>query len=506
MSLRRKIIFYAILIVAIACRIILFVSHPGGLNQDEASIGYEAWSLLTSGMDRNGMSWPVHFIAWGSGQNALYAYLSLPFIKVFGLHVFSIRLVNLLCGILSIVAVYSMVNKAYGYKTAVIAMTLAAIAPWHIMLSRWALESNLFPAMFLFALWALMKAQEKRYFYYIAALLLGLSLYVYGSAYLVITLFAVVVMCYFLRQKAISWKEALFSVLLYLVIAFPIYLFVLINVLGWDTIRLGCFTIPRVCGERMLSMWQGLSISKILENIKMLVLFQTDGNIRNAIPYYGCFYLVSLPFCMNGILVLVKKREALSFMVLCALVCASGLFLVYSDPNINRVNAIYFPLIICTAAGLADMLKGKKVMLAVAGCYFLLFAGFCSQYFGKEYRDQIAEEFFASFGEALVQADELAKTDQGKRTVYVTGNVNMPYIYALFYNRIDPEVYLQTAEFWERNTAFEFVRSFAGYQFYVDDIDRSQPGIYVLRNDQLVNLEVTDEVYYFDRFSVVEIR
>lgn len=66
-------------------RILYIGSIPPGLNQDEASIGYDAYSILHYGIDRNGVHLPIHLIAWGSGQNALYAYLSMPFIWLFGL-------------------------------------------------------------------------------------------------------------------------------------------------------------------------------------------------------------------------------------------------------------------------------------------------------------------------------------------------------------------------------------------------------------------------------------
>ena len=48
---------------------------PGGLNQDEASAGYDAYAIFKYGIDRNGIRYPVHLVAWGSGQNALYSYL-----------------------------------------------------------------------------------------------------------------------------------------------------------------------------------------------------------------------------------------------------------------------------------------------------------------------------------------------------------------------------------------------------------------------------------------------
>lgn len=70
--------FMLIFLLAAVLRLWAFGTVPGGLNQDEASIGYDAWSILYYGIDRNGIRLPVHLIAWGSGQNALYAYLSMP--------------------------------------------------------------------------------------------------------------------------------------------------------------------------------------------------------------------------------------------------------------------------------------------------------------------------------------------------------------------------------------------------------------------------------------------
>ena len=67
-------------------RLLMLKSLPYGLNQDEASSGYDAFALLAKGIDRNGVSFPVLFVSWGSGQNALMAYLAMPFIALFIYH------------------------------------------------------------------------------------------------------------------------------------------------------------------------------------------------------------------------------------------------------------------------------------------------------------------------------------------------------------------------------------------------------------------------------------
>lgn len=137
-----------LLIVGALLRLLWLGEIPGGLNQDEASIGYDAWALLHSGIDRNGISWPVNFIAWGSGQNVLYGYLSIPFIALFDLSVFSIRLTSAFWGVICLWLFWRM-GRRKDEAMGVWALLLIATSPWHIMASRWALESNIVPAVVL---------------------------------------------------------------------------------------------------------------------------------------------------------------------------------------------------------------------------------------------------------------------------------------------------------------------------------------------------------------------
>src|SRR6266498_235463 len=115
-------LFLVILAVGIFARTWEFSKVPPGLNPDEASIGVEAYYLFKFGMDRNGISFPVHLISWGSGQNALYAYLIMPFIALRGLNAQSIRLPMMLSGILSLPLMYYVGRQMFGNKYALVAM------------------------------------------------------------------------------------------------------------------------------------------------------------------------------------------------------------------------------------------------------------------------------------------------------------------------------------------------------------------------------------------------
>ena len=73
-----------ILGVAAVTRLAGLGKIPEGILPDEACAAYNAWALMTEGMDNRGYGFPVYFIAWGSGMNTLYSYLSIPFLWLFG--------------------------------------------------------------------------------------------------------------------------------------------------------------------------------------------------------------------------------------------------------------------------------------------------------------------------------------------------------------------------------------------------------------------------------------
>ena len=98
----RRALFWLILAIGIFARVFRFGLVPGGINQDEAFAGYEAWALLNYGIDTAGYHNPVYLTAWGSGMNALESYLMMPFIALFGLKVWVIRLPQLIVSCMSL--------------------------------------------------------------------------------------------------------------------------------------------------------------------------------------------------------------------------------------------------------------------------------------------------------------------------------------------------------------------------------------------------------------------
>lgn len=499
---RKQIIISCVFVLALLIRTYLFGSHPGGLNQDEASIGYDAWALLNYGVDRNGVSMPVHLLAWGSGQNALYAYLSMPFIKLFGLNVVTVRMVNLIFGMVAVAVVYFMVKQFRGYRTALIAAALTAIAPWHIMLSRWGLESNIFPAMLLLSVWTFLKAFDNKYFLILSGLLFALTLYSYGSAYPVVTLFCLFAFVYTIVKKAVPAKILIISAAVFIIFALPIYLFVIVNMFGLESINIGFISIPALSYSRIVSL-SGFSLSGAFKNIFDNLILQVDSSTRNSFPVYGCFYVISLPFFIAGVIKSFKEKTAFDFALLLMFACSFLLFFIYSSTNINRVNALYLPAIIFTAAGIESATKKPRAALAVGLSYCIMFCGFAAHYFGSSYRAEISREFFDSFDSAIMKAKEVSGEED---TIFVTGRVNMPYIYVLFYTQTPPQEYISTVKIRNPNAEFQKVESFGNYVFNLDGLNSRVPGIYIARNNEIDSPDYyTDEYYVFENYTVLVI-
>lgn len=484
---------WAVIIFFIGAAVRLFLCGiiPPGLNQDEASIGYDAYAVLHYGMDRNGIHNPIHFIAWGSGQNALYGYLSMPFIYLFGLTPLSVRGVSLLFGIVGMLAFYYLLRRISGTKSfALLGMFLLAISPWHIMMSRWALESNLFPTLVLLGVLLLYVSFEKNNWFPAACFVFALSLYAYGTSYFFIPIFVAISVAYAFLYKKIKLKQLAIGGALFVVSSLPIFLFVIINRLKLPSIDGGLFTIPRLTGtprfDQVSSVFHNEMLQQAVQNFKKFLLMflkQDDGLIWNALPPYGFLYFFCIPLLIIGLCKALYELRTKAwnpgFIMLAWFITAVAMAFI-TDVNINRINIIYFPSIYFAASGVW-ILKKKfaRSLIPIVTAFAICFVGFTYDYFIK-FPQKVSYAFFESFGDAFQYA---ANATDGK--IEVTNTVNMPYIFALFYDQTDPRLFRQTVQYVDPNSPFQLVSSFGRYYFSDHRIDDHQIAAYVVPNSDI---------------------
>jgi 4-amino-4-deoxy-L-arabinose transferase-like glycosyltransferase len=138
------IIFTLIIALAAFLRFYNLANVPVALNQDEAVNGYDAYSLLVTMRDHHGSFLPVMLESFGDWVSPIITYLTIPFVKVFGLTEFSIRLPVACLGVGTVILMYVFTMQVFKSKTlALLSSFLLAIMPWHIHLSRWAIPPSI---------------------------------------------------------------------------------------------------------------------------------------------------------------------------------------------------------------------------------------------------------------------------------------------------------------------------------------------------------------------------
>jgi len=148
--LKRKALLLEILAAMMIVGLALFLrlyrldASPRGALIDEAHFGYIAQSLLKTGRDEHGLSWPLVFKGFGDQKLPGYAYFLLPFVAVFNLSVFSIRVPSALIGVASVIAMMFLAKKSrFEPRDVLLAGLIMAVSPWSFFLSRFGFESNL---------------------------------------------------------------------------------------------------------------------------------------------------------------------------------------------------------------------------------------------------------------------------------------------------------------------------------------------------------------------------
>ncbi len=148
-----------ILLVAAALRIPLLATAPPGLNQDEAINAWDAYCLLKTGTDSNGVSWPIFYArGFGSNRTTLFIYFLLPFQAIGSLGVWTARLPAALAGVAAVALMFAVGRRLFDPTTGLVAAGLLAVCPWHIQQSRWANEAGIGTLLVLLPLAALLRA------------------------------------------------------------------------------------------------------------------------------------------------------------------------------------------------------------------------------------------------------------------------------------------------------------------------------------------------------------
>lgn len=480
---------YCIILIGIIIRVVNFGNTPCGFNQDEAFAGYEAFSLLNYGVDSAGYHNPCYFVSWGSGMNVLESYLAIPFMKIFGCSIITLRLPQLILSCISLPVFYLLIKKIFSHKTALLGLCLLIISPWHIMLSRWGLESNLAPALLLIGFYFLIRGVDENKYLIFASIIYGISLYSYSITWIVVPLTIIVCGLYIIfTKKKISLLYITFSEAILFVIALPLILFLLVNKGFIPEISTDFISIPKLLSMRSSE----ISISNLFSrqsynNLFNVFINQNDGLIWNSTSEFGMFYKISIPFIIVGavkitsISVKAIQKRIFDYKVFIVLGMISSILtcLLIANINVNKSNSLHFFTLILLTIGMKEtliILKNHSIIQKSILCsYMLSFLFFCSYYFGS-YNDQISN----SFRYGLQGAVEYVK-DNNLDDICVDSSAYYPQI--LFYDQTPTDIFINTVKYTNYPSAFLDVEKFGKYEFGIDYNNLETDKVYIAKAD-----------------------
>lgn len=463
--------------LASALRLYCLGDNPPGLTWDEASLGYNAYSILKTGRDEYGQFLPLVFKSFGDYKPGLYVYLTVPSIKFFGLTEAAVRLPSALIGIFTPVLLYFFVREIFKSRPmALFSAVVLAFSPWHIHFSRGAWEANVALFLLLLGLYSLSRSLKNGLWFYFAGLSFGLSLLSYQGAKMIVPL--ILIGWFFFWRKEI-WRSVSYHLILagFLVgvIIMPVVIASLaggggrLKVMSLFSYRRPEEEIKRIINDdqgnqwlfrlfhsELLSMGYGFLGRYFNHFSGRFLFFEGDwSNLRHSVGYMGVFYPIEFVFLLAGMALLIKRnlREG-KFLWYWLLI--SPLPAAFSRDSIQAVRSLnmVLPLTIFIAAGLNGgwlwLRNFRQGMRYFAGFFLLLAYGFSLlsyldlYYF--HYPRRSSQDWLYGYKQVINFVERIRRPDQ---KIVFTQKWGQPYIYWLFYTGYNPAIYQKEAELQE---------------------------------------------------------
>lgn len=490
-----------ILFIATLLRFVNLESNPPALYWDEASIGYNAFSILKAGIDEHGVRFPItHFLAYGDAKPPVYIYAVSAAMAMFGVGELAVRLPSALSGVVAVYLSFLISRqlvhfyksdflktgwiseKVMGNLPVVVSLGLA-VSPWHINLSRAGFEANLALSFFLLGLWAFLTGLKQSRYWLIAAVSWVLTLYTFNSYRIFLPLFAFGLSWLFARDLIRNWKMVGVCLLVSLVLATPLIPFVLSDQaklrFNEVTILNNHEPIWRANQAQQLNnnaWWTKIAYNRrvfyafdflkgALSHLDFSYLFISgDENPRFSTQFSGQLHLAELPFLIIGALFVISTKGRFKYFL--ALLLVSGLVpaaLAREVPHALRSLQVILVFYLIIALGVVVVVSRYKRLIYI---YLGLLIICVSQYlqFYHTFYPQIYASSWQYGYKQLVGAIKILEDDYD--FVYVSDLLGRPHTYLLFYLQVDPRQYLQTRRAGGDAFGFTSVASFGKFRFY----------------------------------------
>ena len=458
--MKHILLIISITLLAALLRFYQLGSNPPSLDWDEVSLAYNAYSIIRTGADEYGNTFPLLSIrSFNDYKPPMYVYSLIPSLLLFGKTDFAIRFPSALAGTLTVLVTYFLAKELFkNTKIAVLSALLLAISPWHLQFSRIAFEANLALFFFVAGMWLLVKALTRPAFLPLAAATLGLAVFAYHSLRLIVPLLVLIVII-----PRLSWLKANFKHTLAAGFIALIFVTLLLRVISQGAGQARLKTVSFLTIPNLLAKQQGIINHRYLIYLRQFMIGYTDhfnanfwfidgdGNPRHHANGFGLLYLIEAPFLIIGIVQLIRHYRPIAAILLPWFFLAPVASSITSGTP-SAVRSLFFlpTFQIFTALGLVRLRKLfaiSYVLLAV-----ISFAGYLDLYY-RHTPTETSQGWQYGYKQ-MVQQVMSSKDNYDK--IIITTEYDQPYIYFLWYGNYDPKIWVNDGEFAKHFDKFEF--------------------------------------------------
>lgn len=405
-------------------------SDPPGLYDDEASIGYNAWTIVHFGTDQYGNHLPLFFVDFGDYKGPIATYLVAPFVGLFGNSAAMVRLPSVLAGI----AIFLVAGRLAFILTqskgvALVSMAFTALQPWIFLQSHTMLEGNILMVLcVMLALWCIAEATQERRgalrWWSAAGAALGVAVFSYTVGRALAFLVAAAAALDYVRRGRRVILRFLFPVAVAYVIlgawalATPGGLFGRFQKVGL------------VAGNLSLLNAASTFFSNYATYFSPdFLLLKGDGNLRQTTGFGGVLLDATLPLMLLGaIRLLTRWREAYPRLILAGTVLAPvPAALTLAAPHALRGAGLIPFLVVLMIEGTGWLWSVLRPRAVLAVALAALVAASATPYFVDFFTAYPARAALAfEVGEA--EAMRLAYSDAGLGThaLFLSASLNQP--------------------------------------------------------------------------------
>ena len=455
-------------------------SAPVSLSMDEASVGYDAYSLLKTGRDMYGNFLPLAFRSVGDYKSPVLTYLTVPVTFIIGLNELGTRFTVAFVGTLSILATYFLALELTKRRSAALLSSFAlAISPWHIQASRSSFDGLLANFFLILAVWTFLMSIKKKMNLFIPVLLFALSAYSYHAERLMVPLLILCLVVIYYQQIFRLGKKLIFPLVFAIILGLPL-LFILTHQQGQARLVSVFIGQDYQINSQVKASENGNIFDQLLAN-KYILLFNfwlkrylnywdlkfifLDGskltqpgypdvgllNFFEIVPFFIGIWLV---FVDSKIIADRKDRWLIALWLLFGPLAAS---LSNNEQHAGRsLSTIPAPQII-VGVGLYFLLVKLKLstslakQITAAGFFLVVFISVI--YFFDIYFVHFPAQFSEDWGYGRKQAILYALQNKSQYENIVIDpsygtagqtTIDAPYLYALYYSAYDPREFQTT--------------------------------------------------------------